>query len=85
MGVGTRLTRPERIAVILEAGFGTGFDTPSNRPIPISERCWATSPTALKEILSEGEQMGCDEVLLTPTSDSFDELSAAEDFVAGLN
>jgi alkanesulfonate monooxygenase SsuD/methylene tetrahydromethanopterin reductase-like flavin-dependent oxidoreductase (luciferase family) len=50
----------------------------------MSERCWATSPTALKEILSALEQMGCDEVILTPTSDSLDELAAAEDFVTGL-
>lgn len=50
----------------------------------MSQRCWATSPAALRDILAQLEQLGCDEVILAPTTADLDELSAAEDFVAGL-
>ena len=47
-------------------------------------RCSAHSATAIREILRRLEDQGCDEAILTPTTASLDELSAAEDFVASL-
>lgn len=46
--------------------------------------CSAHSPAAIREILRRLEDMGCDEAIMTPTTASLDELSAAEDFVASL-
>lgn len=47
--------------------------------------CRASSAKAIREILHWLEDLGCDEVILTPTTASVDELSAAEDFVASLS
>ena len=46
--------------------------------------CRASSVHAIREILGWLEDLGCDEAILTPTTASFDELSAAEDLVASL-
>lgn len=47
-----------------------------------SAKCCATSPTAIREIITRLEEMGFDEVILAPTIGSLDELSATEDLVA---
>jgi len=44
----------------------------------------ANARPAIREILVRLEDMGCDEAILTPTTASLDELTAAEDFVASL-
>lgn len=49
-----------------------------------SPSCMASSPDAIRELLHRLEDVGCTEVILTPTTADLDELSAAEDLVASL-
>jgi hypothetical protein len=49
-----------------------------------SRKCCATSPSAIRDLLRRLEDMGCDEVVLAPTTGSLDELTATEELVAWL-
>lgn len=49
-----------------------------------SRKCCATSPDAIRDLLRRLEDMGCDEVVLAPTTGSLDELAATEELVASL-